>query len=758
MLASVIVPVSGPPQRVEGFLARLVASTPPGCFELVWVDIGDDERTTRLVDQLGGDVVSARLPAGTSPGEAVNVGAGLAGGKHLVVCDPTCVLRPGWIEPLLGVLETYHQVGAVGPNLTELGAMTAAGGDGPFVAEQPVEALAWGALVLRREAFEQVSGFAPSGAPGAGAADVCRRMSEAGWEVLLERRSTVEMLPPWSGLPPAARHRPRGEWRQRGVNVIGFFEAELGIGESARLLVEGVEAAGWPVATSSYYRHHNRAANPYRHRGGEGGRWPYATNVLCLNGDLLPTYAAERPEVLAGRRNIAMWHWELEELPEAFVGALDAVDEVWAGSDFARDAIAAKTDKPVHTVVLPIPVRSGHPPHTRAEVGLPEGFVFGYTLDANSTLARKNPDGLIRAFCRAFRPGEGPLLVVKMINSAPGRGRDALTAMAAGRPDVLLVEGYLSPELSVSWTGLVDCYVSLHRSEGFGLTLAEAMSWGVPVIATGYSGNLDFMSPDNSHLVRWTPGSVPSGAEPYPPGARWAEPDIDDAARAMRTVWEHPDQARRVGMAGQESIRATHGLQAAAERVGQLLAGRPARRPSERRPSTARDAPAGRRQVKLNVGAGGERKDGYLSLDMRRDVSDIVASAERLPVADASVDEIFASDLLEHFPASKTQGVLAEWHRALRPGGRLFVRVPNLLELALLLIEHPNTPPDVIANIYGGHRWGPDGSWDTHHTGWTPEMLHEQLASAGFVVVSDDGATNNTVEAIKAATVRTADS
>ena len=592
ILASVIVAVSGPPERVAAFVRRLVGSTPPELFELVWVDIGDDEQTSGLVDCLGGDVVSARLPVGTSVLEAVNVGAGLAGGKHLVVCDPACVLRPGWIEPLLWVLETYHQVGAIGPSLTELGAMTAA--DGPFAAEQPVEALAWGALALRREAFEQVSGFAATGEPGAGTADVCRRMSEAGWEVLLEHRSTVEMLPPWSGQPVVPAPTPESRSVERGVNVIGFFEAELGIGESARLLVEGIEASGWPVATSSYYRHHNRATNPYRHRRQGEQRWPYGTNVVCIGGDLLPAYATEHPEALAGRRNIAMWHWELEELPEAFAGALDVVDEVWAGSDFARDAIAAKTPKPVHTVVLPIPVRSGRPPQRRAEVGLPEGFVFGYTLDANSTLARKNPDGLIRAFCRAFRPGEGPLLVVKMINSAPGRGRDALVAMAAGRPDVTLVEGYLPPELSVSWSGLIDCYVSLHRSEGFGLTLAEAMSWAVPVIATGYSGNLDFMSPDNSYLVDWAPGTVPPGADPYPPGAGWAEPDLDAAAAAMRAVWEHPDQARRVGMAGQESIRATHGLPAAAERLGQLLAGLPAQASPERRPSaTARSATAG---------------------------------------------------------------------------------------------------------------------------------------------------------------------
>jgi SAM-dependent methyltransferase len=152
---------------------------------------------------------------------------------------------------------------------------------------------------------------------------------------------------------------------------------------------------------------------------------------------------------------------------------------------------------------------------------------------------------------------------------------------------------------------------------------------------------------------------------------------------------------------------------------------------------------------KLNIGAGDDRRDGYWSVDLRPDVADVVADITRLPFADDSVAELFASDLLEHFPATKTQGLLAEWRRVLAPGGKLTLRVPNLLALARLLIEHPHTRPDVIRNIYGGHRFGPDGAWDTHHTGWTPDLLHEELTRAGFVVMSDDGQPNNTVTAMR---------
>ena len=105
---------------------------------------------------------------------------------------------------------------------------------------------------------------------------------------------------------------------------------------------------------------------------------------------------------------------------------------------------------------------------------------------------------------------------------------------------------------------VADCYVSLHRSEGFGLTMGEAMALGKPVIATAYSGNLDFMSEDTAYLVGWSEGTVPAGCSPYPQGAKWAEPDLHAAARLMRHVHENPDEAKEVGRRAQQAIAANH--------------------------------------------------------------------------------------------------------------------------------------------------------------------------------------------------------
>jgi hypothetical protein len=176
--------------------------------------------------------------------------------------------------------------------------------------------------------------------------------------------------------------------------------------------------------------------------------------------------------------------------------------------------------------------------------------------------------GVIDAFKRAFAPEAGPVLVVKTVN---GESREMDLEMvryaAAGRTDVVVIDEPLSrPELG-SLMEAADCYVSLHRSEGFGLTMAESMALGKPVIATAYSGNLDFMTDENSFLVPFSWALVPSGADPYPPGTRWAEPDLDAAAAIMRVVVGSPELAATVAERGREDIQRYHSLERRAEFV-----------------------------------------------------------------------------------------------------------------------------------------------------------------------------------------------
>lgn len=135
--------------------------------------------------------------------------------------------------------------------------------------------------------------------------------------------------------------------------------------------------------------------------------------------------------------------------------------------------------------------------------------------------------------------------------------------------------------------------------------------------------------------------------------------------------------------------------------------------------------------MRLNLGAGDDRLEGHLSVDLRADAADVVADCAALPFGDGTAQEVVALDILEHFPRARIPEVLAEWRRVLAPGGRLRLRVPNLARLGGQLASGRNVA-ETIENIYGGHRWGPDGAWDAHHWGWTPDTLARDLRAAGF--------------------------
>ena len=326
-----------------------------------------------------------------------------------------------------------------------------------------------------------------------------------------------------------------------GVNLIGYLEADIGLGEVARKLARALERTGIPVSTIVYRRPPS----------GEGwdeppvsGEAPYDTNVVCLNADQLQHFVDEAGvELFAGHHTIGVWFWETNVLREEDRRGALLVDEVWVASEYVRQAIAAAVPVPTHVVPLPIEEPPA-PALARAQLGLPDGFLFLYMFDFLSA-ERKNPSAVVDAFTRAFAPGEGPLLLLKSVHGDERKPRllEELRRRTAGRTDVLLRDVRVSSEERDSYIAACDCYVSLHRSEGYGLTMAEAMACGKPTIATGYSGNLEFMSDENAYLVPHRLVRVPDDWWAYRHGAEWAEPDIEAAAAAMRHVWEHPDEA-----------------------------------------------------------------------------------------------------------------------------------------------------------------------------------------------------------------------
>lgn len=247
---------------------------------------------------------------------------------------------------------------------------------------------------------------------------------------------------------------------------------------------------------------------------------------------------------LTGKRIIGYWVWELPSVPRDWLDGFDYVDEIWVPSCFVRDALAEHTCKPIKVVPYRLP------PMERTRRSFAEDGVVRVLsiLNMASGFTRKNPLGAIRAFQQAFGRSTNFQLLVKLVNSQNYRpGLIAIEDAVAGWPNIRVTDGIL-PEGGVqALYDRADIYVSLHRSEGFGLPLLEAMEMGLHVVATGWSGNVDFMVGPRCHLVPYTlvPAHDPQGT--YDHGDMlWAEPDVDAASQILRDVSErHVESASR---------------------------------------------------------------------------------------------------------------------------------------------------------------------------------------------------------------------
>ena len=356
-----------------------------------------------------------------------------------------------------------------------------------------------------------------------------------------------------------------------GVNLAGYLDATVGVGEAARHVQEALLAAGVAVAPLGL-----RSRDAPRTGAVAAGDAVHPITVVCANPDGMTGARDELgPAAFEGRHVIGMWWWEVAALPQRWLRAFDLVDEVWVGSRFVADLLAAVSPVPVVHVPLavPEPVASDA---GRAQLGLPEGFLFGFVYDYASVVARKNPLGLIEAFGRAFPAqsgDDGPSLVLKTLGGERhAREHGDVLAAAQRHPRVTVLDAHLPAADKNALIGALDCYVSLHRSEGFGLTVAEAMALGTPVIATDYGGTRDLLTAFNALLVDHRPVAIGPGNDPYPAHGEWAEPDLDHAAQLMRAVHADPAAARARARRARSDVLARHAPAAAGRAMAERLA------------------------------------------------------------------------------------------------------------------------------------------------------------------------------------------
>jgi glycosyltransferase involved in cell wall biosynthesis len=354
---------------------------------------------------------------------------------------------------------------------------------------------------------------------------------------------------------PAPLIKIRGSGRELGgLDVLGFFSAEHGVGEASRVITKSLRSVGVSVSTIDYTDTESRRDHIYRTE--EESR--HKVLLTSINSDqLVAAHQRIQPDFFNDRYVIGQWFWELEESPPWFSDAYPFVDELWAPSRFIESMLKRSVPERIHVEYVPLPVHAPEidPTLNRQYFGLDDRYLFLFMFDFMSVMKRKNPLGLIQAFAQAFSAGEGPQLVIKTIN---GDKRpieyEALRVAALAVPGVTLIDKYFTKIETSTLSSLADCYVSLHRSEGLGLTMSEAMALGVPVIATGYSGNMDFMNSENSLMVPSSQVAVGEGAEGYSPHATWVEPDISVAASHMRYVYENQQEAREMGERGRMNV------------------------------------------------------------------------------------------------------------------------------------------------------------------------------------------------------------
>jgi glycosyltransferase involved in cell wall biosynthesis len=360
------------------------------------------------------------------------------------------------------------------------------------------------------------------------------------------------------------------ELAKPGVNVIGHFCYPSGLRVSVESLVTALGLND--VATS--LRDIRTDAKDDPHHTDFRGVECHDITVVHVQPEPLFDTAYERADLFERAPRpyrIGYWYWEFDSIPDSWVTHAQKVNEVWAATEFVARGLRERLSIPVRTLFPGVQL-APYAQRGKSHFGLSEApYTFLFVFHMMSVMERKNPLGLIRAFKTAFGEDESVRLVLKTsFGDRHPEQFDVLQKAAAGSNIVLINEVY-TPDNLLSLMDACDAYVSLHRSEGLGLTMAEAMLMGKPVIATNFSGNVDFMDDDNSLLVSYKLVKLGQPIPPYGADLEWAEPSIEHAAQLMRRVYDNQEWARELGARAKASAETNLSLQSAGKKVKHRL-------------------------------------------------------------------------------------------------------------------------------------------------------------------------------------------
>lgn len=403
------------------------------------------------------------------------------------------------------------------------------------------------------------------------------------WQVAV--RDALDRPEAWEQLKShvAAAHRITEPWLKRakfpaaseparvdGVNILGHFNYPSGLQVACRNMLEAYRRAGIPTSVrdvpSSY---------AYDEVGRDHllGMHPHPITLTTMAPEPLheECYGRAGLAMREGTYRIGYWYWELEEAPAAWRSHESWLHEIWAPTRFIGEALRKVMTVPVKVMLpgipMPEPVAAD-----RARFGLPaDKVLFLFVFDMCSLFDRKNPLAVIDAFRTAFSKRDKAALAIKVSRGSHDPDNFRKLKDACDSEGIHLIDAVLPFSDIRCLMASCDAYVSLHRSEGFGLTIAEAMAMGKPAIASGYSGNVDFMTPENSLPVKCERTKIVKTVYPYTAGSTWCEPDTADAARLMRRLYDDPAAARELGERGKRDIQQTLSLEAAGKRMAARL-------------------------------------------------------------------------------------------------------------------------------------------------------------------------------------------
>ncbi|WP_229724940.1 glycosyltransferase family 4 protein [Paenibacillus abyssi] len=346
--------------------------------------------------------------------------------------------------------------------------------------------------------------------------------------------------------------------RVDGVNIIGYSRAEMGIGESCRIAAKCFSTTETPFGIVNFTGTNSARMMDTTWIHKEIEKPIYNVNVFHINAEqMTEIYAKYGNDIFDNRYNIGYWHWELQDFPDGWKESFSLVNEVWVPSTFVADAIAMKSPVPVVKIPHGIEVRIEEE-RNRSYFGLPEqAFLFLTMYDLKSYQERKNPKASIEAFKQAFSPDNESVGLVIKVNSAKGDSEEMriLSDLIANYKNIYLIRETLTRNDTNSLLSVTDCYVSLHRSEGFGLGLAEAMYLGKPVIGTNWSSNTDFMDHNNSCPVNYKLIRLGVNHGPYESHQYWADPDVEHASQYMTRLVNDENYRALIAHNGQVTIR-----------------------------------------------------------------------------------------------------------------------------------------------------------------------------------------------------------